>query len=172
MNKIENIRNVVLLISAISVLIIFPFITNSAQQEIQTGNLMGFIYGKDGKTPVPKAQVILHELVERDKAKGAKVYKSNITDKKGDYKLISVPVGTYTVRIKLRNKPYKIKRADFLVTIMAGKTGYVSFSLRKKRVPLVIIIPGVATGLGIIIPPEKEPEASPTKHSIWNKKKN
>ena len=136
-------------------------------EEVKIGDLMGFLYTKDCKTPVKGAQVILTR-VKKDKDKeeeytGEKVFKSNITDSNGDYKLIDIPVGNYKISIKLDNKNYKVKRIDFLATIIEGKTSYMSFCLKIKRsVAIIIVGTSAAAALGASVVTEEE-EQSPTK---------
>ena len=135
-------------------------------EEVKVGNLMGFLYTKDCKTPVKDAQVILTR-VKKDKEEeytGEKVFKSNITDSNGDYKLIDIPVGNYKISIKLDNKNYKVKKIDFLATIIEGKTSYMSFCLKIKRsVAIIIVGTSAAAALGASVVTEEEEEASPTK---------
>jgi len=137
-------------------------------EEVKVGDLMGFLYTKDCKTPVKGAQVILTR-VKNDKDKeegytGEKVFKSNITDSNGDYKLIDIPVGNYKISIKLDNKNYKVKRIDFLATIIEGKTSYMSFCLKIKRsVAIIIVGTSAAAALGTSVVGAVEEEASPTK---------
>lgn len=130
-------------------IILLGFLGMQAQQEpVKTGHLMGFVYASDAKTPIEDAQVILR-LVDDEKIE----FKSNITEEKGDYKLVNVPVGTYKVFIKLKNRPYKIRRIDFLIIIPEDQSSFVSFVLKKEKVPLAIILPGTAAviGSGILV---------------------
>jgi len=162
-------------IISVSIVIVFIFYLFPAYnyadeiKEVKIGDLMGFIYTKDCKTPVKDAQVILTR-VKKDKDKeeeytGEKVFKSNITDSNGDYKLIDVPVGNYKISIKLDNKNYKVKRIDFLATIIEGKTSYMSFCLKIKRsVAIIIVGTSAAAALGAsVVIDEEEEEQSPTK---------
>lgn len=163
-------------IISLSIVIVFIFslfhINSYADEvkEVKIGDLMGFIYTKDCKTPVKDAQVILTR-VKKDKDNneeeytGEKVFKSNITDSNGDYKLIDVPVGNYKISIKLDNKNYKVKRIDFLATIIEGKTSYMSFCLKIKRsVAIIIVGTSAAAALGAsVVTEEEEEEQSPTK---------
>jgi hypothetical protein len=127
---------------------------------------MGFLYTKDCKTPVKDAQVILTR-VKKDKEEeytGEEVFKSEITDSNGDYKFIDTPVGNYKISIKLDNKNYKVKKIDFLATIIEGKTSYISFCLKIKRsVAIIIVGTSAAAALGAAVAGGAEEEASPTK---------
>lgn len=135
------------------------FLPLSAQTGTQ-GHIMGFIYDSDGKTPVPNARVILKDM-ENDNE-----FPSNVTNEFGDYHIKDVPTGNYKVIIEVNNKVFRIKRADFLVRIDPDKTNYISFSLKKDRLPLAIIIPGAivaGAGTGILIGELiKDKEESPT----------
>ncbi len=101
------------------------------RQDMQdVGHITGFIYESDGKTPLRNAQLILEEFV-RGKTTG-NVFKSNITDASGEYRLENIPEGHYVGKIMLNNKHYKIKRVDFFFDVIAGETNFVSFSLKRR----------------------------------------
>lgn len=88
--------------------------------EPSLGNLMGFVYGKDGKSPLPGAIVLL---------KGAdkeKVYKSLPTGKTGDYRIDNIDVGSYVVGLKVNQDTFNV---DGLVEVAAGKTDTLSLAL-------------------------------------------
>lgn len=158
-------RNVVI------ILLVFIF-TLTLAGEIESyapncGHLKGFIYKKDGKTPLWGAQVILQDV------KSKLVFRSNVTDSTGDYQLVNIPSGDYMVLIVARAKPYKVKKVDFLIKIVTGKTATISFSLQKsikglfsllEPCCLATIIAGTAAGItaGKIPPPEEPPQASPS----------
>ena len=91
------------------------------------GNLKGFVYKRDGKTPRWGAQVLLKSVTT------GKLYESNVTDAIGDYQLTDIPAGDYQVFILVKNKTHKIKKIDFLVKILEGKTTSISFAVKKKR---------------------------------------
>lgn len=129
-----------------------------------TGHLRGFIYKSDGQTPLWGGQVVLQDV------KNNLVFRSNVTDSTGDYKLLNVPSGEYKVLIVAKSRPYKVKTIDFLIKIVAGKTATISFSLQKaikglffleEPCCLALIIAGTAGGKKIRPNPEP-PEASPT----------
>jgi len=99
------------------------------------GNLKGFIYKRDGKTPLWGAQVLLKDV------KTGKVFESNVTDAVGDYKFTGIPEGNYKLKILVKDKDYEVKTVDFLVKIFDGKTSTLSFSLKKYRKFLILGIP-------------------------------
>lgn len=118
-----------------------------------TGNLKGFIYKRDGKTPLFGAQVLLKDF------KTGQLFESNVTDGVGDYKFTDIPEGNYKVKILVKDKDYEVKTVDFMVKIVEGKTSTISFSLKKHRKFLILGIPfckifaflaGLAT-IGVLI---------------------
>jgi hypothetical protein len=118
-----------------------------------TGNLKGFIYKKDGKTPRWGAQVLLEH------GKNGKIFESNVTDAVGDYKLMDIPEGDYNVKILMKDKSYKVKTVDFKIKIMDGKTTRLSFALKKGGLPLILglkicqfiaLIAGIAA-VGVVV---------------------
>lgn len=98
-----------------------------------SGNLKGFIYKKDGKTPLWGVQVLLKDVDT------GQVFESNVTDALGDYKLRDVPSGLYQVLLLAKDKAYKVKKIDFLVRVFEGKTSTISFSLKKPIRPLFFL---------------------------------
>ncbi len=156
MRKVRDIfKKVAPYVMFLFVIVLLP-LQNYAQQA-DLGNLMGFVYKEDGKKPIKNAQIIIVHLESK------KEFKSNITDKNGDYKIMNLPAGEYQVNILYKDKPYKLKRIDFYVRIFSGKTTFISFSL-KKAYPLAIIIIGTAAAAGAsqIIKSPEEKEVSPT----------
>lgn len=151
---------ILLLILAMSLL------GNSEDYAPNCGHLKGFVYKPDGKTPLWGAQVILQDV------KNNIVFRSNVTDSTGDYKMLNIPAGDYRVLIVARAKPYKVKTIDFLMKITARKTATISFSLQKsikglffllEPCCLATIVAGTAAGVtaGKIFPPKEEKKASP-----------
>lgn len=131
-----------------------------------SGHLKGFIYKPDGKTPLWGAQVILQDV------KNNLVFRSNVTDSTGDYRMLNIPACDYKVMIVARARPYKVKKIDFLLKIRPGKTSTISFSLQKSVLGLFFliepcclatIIAGTAAGVtaGKLFPPEEPPHVSP-----------
>lgn len=117
------------------------------------GNLKGFIYKRDGKTPLWGAQVLLKDV------KTGKIFESNVTDAVGDYKFMDIPEGNYKLKILVKDKDYEVKTVDFMVKIFDGKTSTLSFSLKKYRKFLIFglplckvfaIIAGLAT-VGVLV---------------------
>jgi hypothetical protein len=100
------------------------------QEEQDVGHLTGFIYESDGKTPLRNAQLILEEFVRGKKT--GNVFKSNITDASGEYRLENIPEGHYMGKLMLNNKHYRIKRVDFFFDVIAGETNFVSFALKRR----------------------------------------
>ena len=70
-----------------------------------TGAIMGFVYDKDGKTPLEEARVLLKKVKSE---KGEKEYKSDPTPETGDYKMTDIPEGKYRAAIVVKSgKIYK-----------------------------------------------------------------
>lgn len=117
----------------------------SQTEDPATGEMMGFVYAKDMKTPVKNVQILLTEVKDKKDKSEKKVFRSDLTGEKGDYKIEGIDPGTYKVSIRVRNQQYKIKKVDFLVKIFGGKSSFISFSLRKKSIPPIAwIITGTA----------------------------
>ncbi len=150
-----------IILCAVIFFFVFPLI--SQVDESKLGTMAGFVYGKDMKSPVKDVQIVLTEVKLKKSEDSPRVYQSEVTDKKGDYKVAGILPGNYKVTLRLRNNLYKVKKIDFLVTIMEGKTSFISFSLRRKSVPpLAWIITGTAL-CKVIGGPEEEQPASPTQ---------
>jgi hypothetical protein len=101
------------------------------------GHLRGYLYKKDAKTPQWGSQVLL------ENARTGKIHESNVTDTTGDYTISNIPAGDYTIGILYKDKPYKIKKIDFLIKIMDGKTSNLSFALKKTKTGLFFLKPCV-----------------------------
>lgn len=139
---------------------IFPLVNFAADASL--GNLMGFVYDKDGKTPLKEARVLLKKTNSR---KGKDEYKSEQTGETGDYKISDIPAGKYTVAIVVKSG--KIYRTLSVVDIIAAKTVIRSFHLAPQRPFLAFfyepcgwaaMIAGTALVIKII-----EKEESPTE---------
>lgn len=91
------------------------------------GNLMGFVYGKDGKTPVQHAMVLIRGL------NTGIVYQSKPTGEFGIYRFLGIEPGTYVVGLKLKEKSYNVN--DY-VKVAAGKTSFVSLSLLSPQLEI------------------------------------
>jgi hypothetical protein len=112
-----------------------PSLPASEDNTVGKGNLKGFIYKRDGKTPLWGAQVLLKDM------KTGKIFESNVTDAVGDYKFLDIPEGNYKLKILVKDKDYEVKKVDFMVKIFDGKTSILSFSLKKHRKFLILGIP-------------------------------
>jgi len=129
------------------------------------GHIRGFIYKADDKTPLWGAQVVLQDVKSRQ------VFRSNVTDERGNYEVLEVPAGDYMILILSQNKAYKVKRIDFLIKIVEEKTTFISFSLKKSHKGLLFfllrpcclasVISGTAATITLIT--TEEEEQSPTQ---------
>jgi len=150
-------------IAIFALIFIFVLPLTSQVDESKLGTMAGFVYGRDLKTPVKDVQIVLTEVKLKKSDDSPRVYQSEVTDKKGDYKIAGILPGNYKVTLRLRNNLYKVKKIDFLVTIMEGKTSFISFSLRRKSVPpLAWVITGTAL-CKVLGDPDPEQPASPTQ---------
>lgn len=84
------------------------------------GNLVGFVYGEDGKSPLQNAVVLLRG-VDKDN-----VYQSETTSKTGNYKISDIEAGIYVVGLKVNEKTFNV---DGYVKVAKGKTDTLSLSL-------------------------------------------
>lgn len=147
-----------------------PAKKNTVEYKPGCGHMRGFIYKSDGKTPLWGAQVALQHVETRQ------VFRSNVTDSTGDYELLNIPAGNYVVLILTRKKIYHVKRVEFLIKIIAGKTSTISFSLKKSLSGLwffllepcceAAVVSGTALTIALIkkfTGLKKEPEQSPTQ---------
>ena len=130
--------------------------------QVQNGNLMGFVYDKDGKTPLEEARVILKKVKAK---KSDKTYKSEPTGETGDYKMGDIPEGKYKAAIEVKNG--KMYQTLAVVNVIGGKTVIRSFHLAPKRPFLAFFIEpcGIAmmiAGTALIIK-IIEDEESPTE---------
>ena len=120
----------------IYLLVWFPLrLQGSENNPRGTGKCKGFIYKRDGRTPLWGAQILMKNV------RSGKIFESNVTDGIGNYKLEDIPEGNYRVKILVKNKDYKVKRVDFMIKIFEGKTTFVSFALKKFRRFLIFGIP-------------------------------
>ncbi len=112
-----------------------PGIAGAGDEETEgVGHLKGFIYKKNGKTPLWGVQVLLKNV------ETGQVFESNVTDSIGDYEVREVPAGNYMVLLLRKDKDYKIKKVDFLIKIAEGKTTNISFALKKSKMFFLFII--------------------------------
>ncbi len=143
-------------------------------QKAGEGNLIGFVFLKDGTTPVEGAVVKLKNVST------GTVYESSKSDKMGILKTEGVEEGLYIVGISTKEGNFNVGN---LVGIKADETAKVSFSLKpegqeeeepRKTKPgglakfflspvgiAIIIAASSAIIYGVVKLSEKEPEASP-----------
>ncbi|MEN8155183.1 MAG: hypothetical protein ABFR75_14290 [Acidobacteriota bacterium] len=156
-------NNLIKLTIFLFVFTIIPFSAFTQENNPEFGIIQGFVYAKDLKTPVRRAQIVLKEIVDKKSNITPKVYQSNITGKTGSYQILDIEQGNYKVTIKLKNNLYKVKKIDFLITVLKGKTSYISFSLRKKALPPIAwVITGTAICRSLCTILDQCEEASPT----------
>jgi hypothetical protein len=150
----------------------FPLCLNA--QKAGKGNLIGFVFEKDGITPVEGAIVKLRNVST------GKVYESSQSDKLGILKTEGIEEGLYIVGISTKEGNFN---GVNLIGIKAAETAKVSFSLRpeeqeEEKAPkpkprglakfflspvgiALIVAASSAIIYGVVKLSEKEPEASP-----------
>lgn len=143
-------------------------------QPIRKGNLIGFVYEKDGTTPVQGAVVKLKNIST------GTVYESSQSDELGMLKSEGINEGLYIVGIITKNGNFN---GVNLIGIKAAETAKVSFALKpegqeEEKAPkskprglakfflspvgiAIIVAASSAIIYGVVKLSEKEPEASP-----------
>ncbi len=89
-------------------------------QETPKGDLVGFIFGPDGSTPVPGAVVIVKNLTT------GVVTEAAATDRLGVFRLTSLPAGLYAVGVRSSRGSYNSQ--DFF-GVTAQQTARISIAL-------------------------------------------
>lgn len=163
MFRTVNRKSFVLITLVTFIYTVFSF---SLFSQTQLGNVMGFVYKKDGKKPVKDSVVILQN-VDRDVDK--KRYKSEPSGDSGDYRLYNLPSGLYKAAVKIKSGrmfyPLSVIRID------AGRTSIRSFYLVPKYLlgwiwPCGLAMVASGTAVILKLPPDKPkrpPEVSPTQ---------
>lgn len=125
---IKKINTITLFTISLFVLCLVPSPGIAGEEGIEgVGHLKGFIFKKNGKTPLWGVQVLLKNV------ETGQLLESNVTDNIGDYEVTDIPAGNYKVFLLRKDKDYKIKKIDFLIKIGAGKTTNISFALKKSK---------------------------------------
>lgn len=172
MFKIIMSKTVVFLL--ISSIIIFYFPHDLKAQNTGKGNLIGFVYEKNGTSPIEGAVIKLKNVST------ANVYESSKSDKFGIVKIEGIEGGLYIAGISTKEGNFNVVN---LIGIKATETAKISFALKsegqgeeetpKKRprglakfflspVGIAIVVAASAVVIyGVVKLSEKEPEASP-----------
>jgi len=95
-----------------------------AAKAANSGNLIGFIYGEDGLTPVENAVVKI-----RNVSTGTE-YQSTATDKLGIFKIEGIKEGLYMAGISTQNGDFNLNN---LIGIQANQTGKITLALRSVK---------------------------------------
>ena len=171
---IKTVRSKAAAFILIASIIIFYSPHYLTAQKAGKGNLIGFVFEKDGITPVEGAVVKLKNV-----STGA-VYESSQSDKLGILKTEGIDEGLYIVGISTKEGNFNVGN---LIGIKTAETAKVSFALKTegqeeekapKRKPgglakfflspvgiAIIIAASSAIIYGVVKLSEKEPEASP-----------
>ncbi len=168
------VKSKVVVFLLISSIIIFYFPHDLKAQKVGKGNLIGFVYEKDGTSPVEGTVVKLKNVST------ANVYESSKSDKLGILKIEGIEEGLYIAGISTKEGNFNIVN---LIGIKVAETAKISFALKpkgggeentpKKRPRglakfflspagiAIIIAASAAIIYGVVKLSEKEPEASP-----------
>jgi len=93
-------------------------------QEANYGNMNGYVYEKDGETPIKDAVVKIRNITTNQE------FSSQLTNNSGEYKIGNIPVGIYHVKIYLdKNHQYNQR---VMPEIVKGQTLTISFNIKKK----------------------------------------
>jgi hypothetical protein len=146
-------------------------------QSTGSGNLIGFVFDKDGTTPVEGAIVKLRNIST------SRVYESSKTDNLGIFKVEGIDEGLYVMGVSSKDGDFNVEN---IIGIRADETAKISLALkpqaegatRNYAAPIlaalaafftsaagiaVIIAATAALVYGIVKLTEEEPEASPIK---------
>ncbi len=132
------------------------------------GSLVGFVYDKDMKTPVPNAVVKIRNVAN------AKAYESAPTDANGMYKVTGIAEGRYILGVSAKKGDFDF---DYALALKGGEMAKLSVSLQeggqttgtdaKKKSfftsPMGIAIIVIAAGAVLYAVLSKEEETSPIK---------
>lgn len=102
------------------ILFISPHLFGAQGTGAAKGNLIGFIYAKDGVTPVKEAVVKLKNILT------GKVYESSPSDELGVFKFKDVEEGLYVAGVATQEGHYNMEK---LIGIRANKTEKVALAL-------------------------------------------
>ena len=167
----------------VSLLLIFSFVLLYSPhlingEPVGKGNLIGFVYDKDGTTPLEGAIVKLKNIST------SLIFESSKTDKLGTFKLEGIDEGLYIAGISSKQGDFNV---ESFIGIKADETAKVSFALKpqdkdakakkpktKKGIDLaklftspvglaIIVAASVAIVYTVVSLTEAEPEASPFK---------
>lgn len=96
----------------------------AAQEVVGAGNLIGYIYGDDGRTPVAGAVVKL-----RNVDTGAEML-GTPSDASGLYRLTGIPEGRYVLGVTSAAGDFNF---EYQIFIKAGETGKLSLALIPRQ---------------------------------------
>jgi hypothetical protein len=139
-------RGWALLLIGVFCAISFPFEIMAAPAAAK-GNLIGFVYLTDLKSPLPEAVVKLRAI------KDGKEVQCEPTDINGGYKLLGIEEGQYIPGVSAKKGDYNL---EVLIQIKGGETGKLSLVLKEGQANAVLAknVPKAAffaTPLGIAL---------------------
>jgi hypothetical protein len=140
----------VLLISALTALVLFQAWPASAQQ---TGQLNGYLYADDLKTPVPGAVLKLKNILDQT------IYESMATKADGFYSVVGIKPGQYVIGVQFGADGYN---CEYILYIKGGEAGWLSLALRKgKKAEVTQPVFATPVGLAEKLPGKKAFFATP-----------
>ena len=98
-----------------------PYLING--KALAKGNLIGFVYDKDGTTPLEGA------IVKLKNVSTSSIYESSKADKLGVFKIEGIDEGLYVVGISSKEGSFNVEN---FIGIKANETAKVSFSLEPQ----------------------------------------
>lgn len=112
----------------------------ASAQEPAKGNLIGFIFGPDGSTPVPGAIVVVRNLTT------GVVTEAGATDGRGTFRMSGLPAGLYAVGV--RSSRGSFNSQDFF-GVTAQQTARISISLAPYNA-------AEAAGAAVVVKTQRE----------------
>ncbi len=113
---------------SVSVLLIFSFLMFYSPHLMNgkaggKGNLVGFVYDKDGTTPLEGA------IVKLKNVSTSSIYESSKADKLGVFKIEGIDEGLYVVGISSKEGDFNVEN---FIGIKANETAKVTFALKPQ----------------------------------------
>lgn len=121
MRKSPKLKSVFLLLIFSFLMFYLPHLING--KAVGKGNLIGFVYDKDGTTPLEGA------IVKLKNVSTGSIYESSKTSKLGVFKLEGIDEGLYVTGISSKEGYFNV---ESFIGIKANETAKVSFALKPQ----------------------------------------
>ncbi|TET70666.1 MAG: carboxypeptidase regulatory-like domain-containing protein [Candidatus Aminicenantes bacterium] len=121
MSKSLKLKSVFFLLIFSFLMFYSPHLING--KALGKGNLIGFVYDKDGTTPLEGA------IVKLKNVSTSSIYESGKADKLGVFKIEGIDEGLYVVGISSKEGSFNVEN---FIGIKANETAKVSFSLEPQ----------------------------------------